>query len=631
MEQFAIVAPGMGIKEDFPAIFLPNGVLPDSENVTCRYGQMWRSRGKLMEIVSGVDPDLAPSFAAANWTATNGWSADGVGTQLTKVTNAAIGTITPSGSGATPTVGLVYKIVITTSATSGAITYTYGGVQGSTITAGVLTDHIVAETTGKLIISGAIGSTATITAVSIKATAKAPVPDGFPILRYHFHVSRETGTGYLCAFTKHHIYFWVVATESWEEKFHCSVDCLEWSTVSYNDKIIATNNSDKVLVWDLGSGLFVPLGDETNGIEFSTGVYCTRAKCVAEYENFLVLGATVEAGQDLPSRIRWNAIADETDWMTGDADFADLEGSDPIVGFGKKQSRFYIFKEEHIHVIWLVSSSEVFNKVIFSTKFGCNAASSIVNTPDGKLYFLGSDYAFREIDEGEISQSIDPTVKEINPWLLYRVAGAYSSRYNVTAWTIPFGGTSTDNNLIVVYNKGHWEKHDRVATTLGEYARPTGVNYTWDTLPYTSWDTWAWDRWDTTESVRDFPVTLCGDAIGNTFDFYGGETEDGADYTGYFTLSTDVSKFKKPAEYKRLLLMQLYFTAGSGEVDVYVKRDSEQSWQDAGSVALTGTSEFVIKDLPCDYRAKNFYVKISGAVPFRFAGIIFKFLYTGER
>lgn len=126
-------------------------------------------------INSTIGPELAPSFDPANWTATNGWSADGAGTQLTKVTNAAVGTITPSGSGATPTAGVTYKIVITATATSGQISYYFGGTTGGTgypgsiITATTITDYLTAVNTSKLVISGAIGSTATITSVSIKA------------------------------------------------------------------------------------------------------------------------------------------------------------------------------------------------------------------------------------------------------------------------------------------------------------------------------------------------------------------------------------------------------------------------------------------------------------------------------
>jgi hypothetical protein len=112
--------------------------------------------------------ELTPSFDAGNWTGTNGWSA--TGSTLEKVTNATAGTITPSGAGATPVIGTTYKITITTSAKgAAAVTYTYGGITGTTIVVGTFTDYITAATAGKLIITGAISSTATITGVSIKA------------------------------------------------------------------------------------------------------------------------------------------------------------------------------------------------------------------------------------------------------------------------------------------------------------------------------------------------------------------------------------------------------------------------------------------------------------------------------
>ena len=98
---------------------------------------------------------------------------------------------------------------------------------------------------------------------------KVQTPDANPIIHYHTFTKRSTGTEYLLAFTKAHIYHWNVSTKAFDLKFTCSEDCENWETVSYNDKVIATNNVDKVLVWDT-TGLFVAL-DTTNGIEYSRG------------------------------------------------------------------------------------------------------------------------------------------------------------------------------------------------------------------------------------------------------------------------------------------------------------------------------------------------------------------------
>lgn len=88
--------------------------------------------------------------------------------------------------------------------------------------------------------------------------AKSQTPDTFPILHYHTFIKRSTGSQYLLAFTKAHIYLWNTSNKVWDLKFTCQSDCTEWDTITYNDMVIATNNVDMVLKWDT-SGYFMPL------------------------------------------------------------------------------------------------------------------------------------------------------------------------------------------------------------------------------------------------------------------------------------------------------------------------------------------------------------------------------------
>jgi len=99
---------------------------------------------------------------------------------------------------------------------------------------------------------------------------KVQTPDANPIIHYHQFVRRSDGTEYLLAFTKRHIYHWNPESKAFDLKFTCSDDCENWETASYNDKVIATNNVDKVLVWDT-TDVFVALDDVDNGIEYSRG------------------------------------------------------------------------------------------------------------------------------------------------------------------------------------------------------------------------------------------------------------------------------------------------------------------------------------------------------------------------
>lgn len=115
--------------------------------------------------LANYDADICPAFTGGNWTGTNGWSVSGG--ELVKVSDAAIGTIEPS-TPLTIAINTTYKVTITASATSGAITYTLGSVSGSPIVSGTTVNFITAISTANLIISGAISSTATITAITIE-------------------------------------------------------------------------------------------------------------------------------------------------------------------------------------------------------------------------------------------------------------------------------------------------------------------------------------------------------------------------------------------------------------------------------------------------------------------------------
>lgn len=123
-----------------------------------------RFSDSLTQFFANYDTDITPAFTGGNWTGTNGWSVSGG--NLVLASNASDGTMQP----ATPLtigVGTTYKITITTSAVSGTVTYTLGGVSGSAITGATTENFITALTTDNFIITGLAGSTATITEITI--------------------------------------------------------------------------------------------------------------------------------------------------------------------------------------------------------------------------------------------------------------------------------------------------------------------------------------------------------------------------------------------------------------------------------------------------------------------------------
>jgi hypothetical protein len=375
-----------------------------------------------------------------------------------------------------------------------------------------------------------------------KGGDKTQTPDGNPIIHYHTFTKRSTATQYVIAFTKANIYVWNTSDKAWDLKFTCKADVTEWSTVTYNDMVIATNNSDMVLYWDT-TGYFMPLqnttptnitaatqanpcqitstahglvtgdrvwitgvvgmtelnnrqfvitrvGDDTftlddedstgytaydsggtvekfEGIDYDGSHFLTKAKYVTTFENFLILGYTYENGVSYPQRIRWNAIGDETAWDSGDAGSAETEGGDFITGFHIYSGQLVIFKEKSRILQRLVSTSDVWVWDKLPGNIGCLSNHSIVEDPDGRVYWLASDMTFREMETGEISKDIDPVVKLIEPSSAHLVCGAYIDETGEIWWSIPYDNAL--NNKVLTYKNGSWGELDLSVTAIGSY------------------------------------------------------------------------------------------------------------------------------------------------------------------
>lgn len=301
---------------------------------------------------------------------------------------------------------------------------------------------------------------------------KSQTPDGFPILHYHTFIKRSTGMQYKLAFTKKHIYYWNPSTEEkvWNQKWECASDCIGWDTVSYNDRVIATNFVDKVLVWDT-IGNFVALDDTTNGVEYADGKYLTKAKYVDAFENFLILGYIYEDPDLYPQRIRWSAIGEGEvagGWKKGDAGAKETYGSDVIKGFRIYAGQFVIFKAKSRIIQKLIPTAEVWNWVILPGNIGCLSNHSIIEDPDGRVYWLADDFTIREMEEGEISQLIDPIVKKIEPSSAHLVYGAYIDKPGEKWWSIPHDN-ALNNKVITLKGLSEWGELDLAISAFGSY------------------------------------------------------------------------------------------------------------------------------------------------------------------
>jgi len=591
MSSFGIFSPGMGGKRsNIPSILLSSAYLPDSQNARVKNGEIWRENLRIKEIVESE-----------------------YSTGTVDVTD---GSKTVNGNGTAWHAGMNGRAI-----TIDEVDYEIDSV--SAVNVLTLTEN---HSGNGIELDYSIGT----------ALTKVPTPDGNPVLRYHT-LLKSTGDEFLFAFTKEHAYLWETGTSAWRLKWTNSSDCDSWDTAEINDQIIATNNVDPPLVWGSSpANDFDELDSDGNGPEYSAGKYIDKAKFVTVFENSVFFGCTTEDGTLRPNRVRWCEFGDETTWDSGNAGYADIAGKGQIDGgFGKKGDFLIIFKNQSTRQMWLApGSDDVFANASLSSSIGGKAHESVVVDGDDNLYFFGSDRKFRKVGEGIISDLINDVVELINPTYVANVKGIYIEEYDEIWWSIPYGGDATANNKIIKYHcrDKRWRESDIEVSAFGSYSRQSGLD--WASLPYDSWDEWGWEDWMTAEANIGYPIDLASDYDGYTYAVHGGQKDDGSSYTGYLVLGTDFTsgQFKDLVEYKRWDFSELYFRSGNedDEVTIYVKEDGGD-WNNAGTVSIYGEGDYIKVELPVDYRAKYFEVKLSATNMFKFLGMTFVFEKTGDR
>ena len=240
---------------------------------------------------------------------------------------------------------------------------------------------------------------------------------------------------------------------------HANNNQFVWITAL--DNIIFTNDVDVPYKYT-GTGDASPLdvSDLTDTL--------TKVKALAWFNNFLILGNTVEAGSEKPTRFRWSNIG--TIETFSDDDFIDIAqlGGQEILGFAELGGNLFAFLTDSIYKISFVAGDEVFvtNKVI--DDIGCIAKNSIrsinlLNQRKGVL-FLSNDkkvYFFDGTSIVEMSTLITTTMSGLN---VSRLANAVAAVDGSNYYLSVSDGTGSTNDLLLVfqYEIGEWTKYVQV-------------------------------------------------------------------------------------------------------------------------------------------------------------------------
>ena len=129
-----------------------------------------------------------------------------------------------------------------------------------------------------------------------------------------------------------------------------------------------TDGTNPVQVWngvtDNTSNLGgLEIGDDVEGIGTLTTEL--KAKQIASFEGFLVLGHLTEEGDTIPQKVRWNKFEDFTSWEnnldgTGQAGFFTFDGPDFIRRFAQLKRELFIYRERSIESMSFIGGTDVF-------------------------------------------------------------------------------------------------------------------------------------------------------------------------------------------------------------------------------------------------------------------------------
>lgn len=577
-------------------------VASGSENFHSRYGRYDRMRGRLPDLFDSENikikapTDVFPITSIVSGSKTINITGDPTSGNTTLVAGA---TIRVNGS----------------STTDNNITFTV-----DTVASGVIT------TVETITTQGASGS------VFVGAT---------PVIRYHRHVVKDTGTEHLLLGTKYHLLLWLQSAKSMTVKWTNldPANVFRWEIKDHLRNVVATNNSDFVLWWNIDdtvSNDFVAL-DNADGIDYEgTGNRLTKCKHLTSYETFLILGYTTEGGTVFPQRERWAGRAtggstidfDENGASdAGSRDFTDSPGF--LMGFALHGNDLVISKEDSMHRSWLVTADTVFEWKEYTLKVGNLSADSLVNDKAGRLYWIGSDLTIREINTPfPISTAVDITVKGLNTGQSEFIQATFIDEFDEIWWAIPAGSSSTNDTIVAFHpDSGRSFIHKFPIRAFGDFTQQEALTY--DTIGFSTYAEWgaSWLIYDTQKNIVGFPLDIASDYLGNTFDLHRADKDDGSDFTGKLILSTTLSVPKGLNVFKRInngcdLILNRKST---GSITLYVKRDTEQSWQLLGTASMVDSDspDVVFPHIPFDIRARAFEWEIETIDQLEFLGIMF--------
>jgi len=420
---------------------------------------------------------------------------------------------------------------------------------------------------------------------------------GGPILLID-NFPRKSGDVHLLVFTDTKIH--KKDNGNWVEKYanaSANLDASWFSTITYDangsDLYVVTNGVDPILKWDGGGANFANLG----------GIGTTKAKYVYTFKNRLILGYTIEGGEDNPFRVRWSVAGDPEDWANEGSGFVDIADSpDFITGFARLKDRLLVFKERSIWELAYVGGSTVFTPVRRIDAIGTFSPKSLVELGDAVLFF-GSDnvYIYDGHNLESIGDAIYPLLYEsdqkiVNADKLVRVPAVFVEELGEYWICVPTEGEIPDLVFKYSFQSRAWTKRYEEVTAYGFSSVDVGV--AWIDQP----GTWANQvgPWLTTSLRSGAPTTLKGDSQGNVYE--DDRTNRDSSYAEFQTKDWILGLGAR--------IVEVHVQYKGGPLSVQYSTDGGESWSDPEPKTLEQADEWTEGVVYLNTTTRKFRVKL---------------------
>ena len=225
------------------------------------------------------------------------------------------------------------------------------------------------------------------------------------------------------------------------------------------DTAICTNDTD--VIFEISS---TPAKTALDVSDLSDTL--TKAKTLAWFRNYLILGNTYENSIEKPTRFRWSNVGTTETWT--DDDFNDLAelGGDEITGMVELYGNLYVFLKKAIYKVSLVGGDDVFNFDKVVDNIGAISRDSIQLVRLNQNPYLGiiflderkKVYLFTGLIAQDIGEIIQPTLDDLSAGRLDNAVSSYDGKSYYLAVS---DGSATTNDLLLEYQVeiGEWTKH----------------------------------------------------------------------------------------------------------------------------------------------------------------------------